>query len=468
LIRNEWKGLPFVDSNIKPGLCVIHRVQKKATMGDADPIRRLIWSIGNGTSESSLCETLEIFFHTICPLANVLNEEICKDYKHAYEARCAPNAHRLAREGTFLYVAIVLLFCVSLASYLKYRQIFFIPESAVTIVVGFATGTLFVVSNANHSFNEQIFFEILLPFIIFEAGYNMDKRLLGKNFALISSLAIVGTFISFSITTGLMILANNSLDTGLSQLDCAMFGALISSTDPIAIVNVFSSLGINAKLYALVLGESALNDGVAVALYASMKHFYSEPDIADWDAVQYVFSNFLLVSGGSLSLGFAFAAATALFWKIKGQFWFVHPVMETLAFLICAILPYYIADAFHWSGVIAIMATSMGLSVYAHGNLSATAQLHVVFLVECIARLCEAVMFGYVGTQIVVNNAHMVWTPLVLVGFGVVLVARAAAVFPLIGLHNCCLPKSSSSSSAALTTPHQERIPLANQVIVWF
>ena len=249
---------------------------------DVDPIRKFIWSVGNGTSEKQLCETLESFFHAVCPLADVVDKEICVDYKVAYEARCSPSAHRLAREGTFLYVAIVLFFCLALASYLKSKDVLFIPDSAVTITVGVLTGAFFVVSQAKHTFNEQIFFEVLLPFIIFEAGYNMDKRLLTKNFGIIASLAVFGTLISFAVTAGLVAYGNELLGTGLSLLDCAIFGALMSSTDPVAIVNVFAALGVDPKIYALVLGESALNDGIAVALYSSMKHFYTEPELRGW------------------------------------------------------------------------------------------------------------------------------------------------------------------------------------------
>jgi NhaP-type Na+/H+ or K+/H+ antiporter len=429
-------------------------------MANVDPIRKFIWDIGNGTSENSLCSTLEQFFHTVCPLVNVLDQEICHDYKNAYEARCSSNSHRLAQEGTFLYIAIVLIFCLVFSSFLKAKRFLYIPDSAVTICVGFVTGALFVVSSANHRFNEQIFFEILLPFIIFESGYNMDKRLLADNFGLISTLAILGTFISFAVTSLLMKLGNEWLKGELSDLDCAMFGALISSTDPIAIVNVFSSLGVDPRLYALVLGESALNDGVAVALYASMKHFYSNPDSKDIDAIMYALSSFLEISLGSISLGFVFGLVTAYFWKKMGKHWFVHPVLETLTFLVCAILPYYVADALNWSGVIAIMAASMALSIYCHPNLSKTAQLHVVFVVECIARLCEAVMFGYVGTQIIVNNINSVWNDIILVGFIAVLLGRAFAVFPILTASNLVV--------RCRHKPQSDEVPLNQQVVVWF
>jgi hypothetical protein len=47
----------------------------------ADDIREFIWDIGNGTTEVALCDSLEQFFHILCPLANLLDEQVCVDFK---------------------------------------------------------------------------------------------------------------------------------------------------------------------------------------------------------------------------------------------------------------------------------------------------------------------------------------------------------------------------------------------------
>lgn len=250
---------------------------------------------------------------------------------------------------------------------------------------------------------------------------------------------------------------------GFTLLDCAMFASLISSTDPVAIVSVFSSLGVDPTLYALVFGESILNDGVSVALYASMKFFYAHPDKSFTDDFFQVVGNFILVFFGSLLLGFVFALFVAWFWKIKGQQVFTHPVLETLVYLLFAVLPYYLADALNWSGVIAIVSNSIALSIYAHDNLSKTCKFHVVFLVECFARLFESIMFGYLGLQMVINNERMVYNGYLVLGLVAVFVSRACSVFPLIGLRNALDRYWRPPAKAA-----QDAIPMKHQVVIWF
>lgn len=428
-------------------------------------LREFIWDIGNGTTEAALCDSLHSFYQMLCPLMDFLDKDFCGDLYHAYKHRCYWGANHTTGEVTFLYVAIVLILCLTAISVLKTKKILYIPESAITISCGVVIGSLFVASgqrpNQAH-FNADIFFDILLPFIIFESGYNMEKKLFEKNFFEIVLLAIFGTFVSFVVILGIMYAGTLVFGGGFSLLDCAMFASLISSTDPVAIVSVFSSLGVDPTLYALVFGESILNDGVSVALYASMKYFYANPDKNLRDDFFLVIGNFVVVFLGSLLLGFVFALFVAWFWKIKGKQVFTHPVLETVVYLLFAVLPYYLADALDWSGVIAIVSNSMALSVYAHGNLSKTCKFHVVFLVECFARLFEAIMFGYLGLQMVINNERMVYNWYLLLGVIAVFVSRACSIFPLLGLRNRLerfwRPQCSQ----------QDVIPFKHQVVIWF
>jgi sodium/hydrogen exchanger 3 len=429
-------------------------IRKTPAPTPTDPFRSIIWSIGNGSSEHQLCTTLEDGYHIFCPLANILDEQICIDYRSAYKARCK-DPH-LAAEGTFIYLACVLILCLSIASFIKTKKLVFIPDSAITIGVGWATGLLMLASKqgGGRRFDEQIFFDMLLPFILFEAGYNMDRKLLRKKLSLIFTLATLGTLISFFVTLGLIVASVKLINSNMSLLDCSIFAALISSTDPVAVVAVFSSMGVNPDLFIVIFGESTFNDCVSVALYGSFKYFYSHPEIHDGEAISTIVSNFIYVALGSLMLGFLCGLGTAYLWKRIGKRWFTHPVLETLLFLLFALIPYYTADALHWSGVVAIISTSITLSIYAHPNLSKTASFHVVFLVECLSRLFEACIFGYLGTQMIVNNEKLVWSPLVPLGALSVLLARFVATIPLISFHNCFLSDNKMS--------------MKHQLVVWF
>ena len=59
----------------------------------------------------------------------------------------------------------------------------------------------------------------------------------------------------------------------MSFLDCLVFGAILSSTDPVTVLSVFHQLKVDPKLYNIIFGESLLNDTVAIVLVSTLSHF---------------------------------------------------------------------------------------------------------------------------------------------------------------------------------------------------
>ena len=109
----------------------------------------------------------------------------------------------------------------------------------------------------------------LLPPLIFEAGFTMRKRKFFANFGTIFLYAVIGTLIAI-VATGTLLWALNldgSIDPNLNVNHFMLFGALISSTDPIATLGILKSAGANPLLYDLIFGESALNDCIAIVVF---------------------------------------------------------------------------------------------------------------------------------------------------------------------------------------------------------
>ena len=109
----------------------------------------------------------------------------------------------------------------------------------------------------------------LLPPLIFEAGFTMRKRKFFANFGTIFLYAVFGTLIAI-VATGTLLWALNldgSIDPNLNVNHFMLFGALISSTDPIATLGILKSAGANPLLYDLIFGESALNDCIAIVVF---------------------------------------------------------------------------------------------------------------------------------------------------------------------------------------------------------
>ncbi|KAG1363838.1 putative sodium/hydrogen exchanger 6-like [Cocos nucifera] len=132
-----------------------------------------------------------------------------------------------------------------------------------------------------------------------------------SNFGAIITFALLGTFIA-SIVTGVLVYLG-----GLTYLmyrlplgESLMFGALISATDPITVLSIFQELGTDMNLYALVFGESVLNDAVAISLYRTMSSVRSN-DSSGQNLFLLILS-FLETFVGSMSAGLRGAMAFAL------------------------------------------------------------------------------------------------------------------------------------------------------------
>ncbi len=113
----------------------------------------------------------------------------------------------------------------------------------------------------------DILFLVFLPVLLFESAYNINYRHLIQNWKTIGSLAIFGFLISAFLIAGGLFFIFPLLGLQIPFLVCLLFGALISATDPVAVLSIFKSLGAPRRLTIIFEGESLFNDGTAVALF---------------------------------------------------------------------------------------------------------------------------------------------------------------------------------------------------------
>ncbi|KAL0993913.1 hypothetical protein UPYG_G00115490 [Umbra pygmaea] len=171
------------------------------------------------------------------------------------------------------------------------------------------------------TFDPEVFFNILLPPIIFYAGYSLKRRHFFRNLGSILAYAFMGTVISCFVI-GLVMYGCVSLMKVVGQLrgeffftDCLFFGAIVSATDPVTVLAIFNELKVDVDLYALMFGESVLNDAVAIVLSSSIGAYQPAGENShtfDGSAMIKSFGVFLGVFSGSFALGVATGVMTAL------------------------------------------------------------------------------------------------------------------------------------------------------------
>lgn len=151
----------------------------------------------------------------------------------------------------------------------KYLSRFF-PESCLLIIIGVILGIfLYFANEKGYELNTTLFFLVILPPIILDAGYFMPARSFFDQLGTILVYAILGTllntlFLGFALWGVYEGGGFKNLESPLLLLDSLVFASLLAAVDPVAVLAVFESVHVNEILYIIVFGESLLNDGISV------------------------------------------------------------------------------------------------------------------------------------------------------------------------------------------------------------
>ncbi|OQV21402.1 Sodium/hydrogen exchanger 9 [Hypsibius exemplaris] len=304
------------------------------------------------------------------------------------------------------------------------------------------------------TFDPEVFFNIILPPIIFSAGYSMKRRHFFKNFGAIFTFAILGSTISVLVVAAICFAFTRLMPAlAFTFNDCLFFGAIISSTDPVTILAVFHDIRVDVTLHALVFGESALNDAVAIVFANSVQSYayYRKGEAFDTTAFFKAFGNFFSVFLGSASIGAALGSATALLTKFTRLADF--PLLETALFVLMSYSTFLIAEAAELTGIVAVLFCGIFQAHYTYNNLSRESQDHSKFSFELLSFLAENFIFCYIGVSMFTFPYHYWSIPFIMVAFLAVILGRICNIYPL---------------SALLNLGRKRKIPLNFQHMIFF
>ncbi|PIN20050.1 Sodium/hydrogen exchanger protein [Handroanthus impetiginosus] len=366
---------------------------------------------------------------------------------------------RAAGVGILLQIMMLVLSFV-LGHVLRRHRFYYLPEASASLLIGLIVGGLANISNTETSirdwfnFHEEFFFLFLLPPIIFQSGFSMQPKPFFSNFGAIVTFAIFGTFIA-SVVTGILVYLGGLtyLMYKLPFVECLMFGALISATDPVTVLSIFQELGTDVNLYALVFGESVLNDAMAISLYRTMSLVRSPTSTGQNFFIIVV--RFLETFVGSMSAGVGVGFTSALLFKYAGLDIDNLQNLECCLFVLFPYFSYMLAEGFGLSGIVSILFTGIVMKHYTFSNLSDSSQKFASAFFHLISSLAETFVFIYMGFDIAMekhSGSHMgfIFFSILLIG-----IARAANVF-------------SCSYLVNLVRPSHRKIPMKHQKALWY
>ncbi|KAI5841847.1 Sodium/hydrogen exchanger family-domain-containing protein [Morchella snyderi] len=341
----------------------------------------------------------------------------------------------------FIQVSLLILalFC---SYYLQLKKIQAVHETVVSIFAGMFVGLLIRVTPGDNiqnlvKFDYQIFFNVLLPPIILNSGYELHQANFFRNIGSILTFAFAGTFISAVVLgTIVFIWSWGPLETlDISYVEAIAVGATLSATDPVTILAIFNTYKVDPKLYTVIFGESILNDAVAIVMFETAQRFHGAGHgPASVGSLFKGIGIFFIVFTVSLLIGVFIGIGTALL--LKYTYIRRFPKIESSFILLIAYSSYLFSNGCHMSGIVSLLFCGITLKHYAYYNMSRRTQLTTKYLFQVLAQLSENFIFIYLGLSLF-TDTQLVFRPLfILVTTIGICVARWAAVFPLSKLIN--------------------------------
>ncbi len=306
---------------------------------------------------------------------------------------------------TAFQIVAILISLTALFSYLNYRY-FKLPATIGVMLIALLTslgligvGTFapWVRGSADHLLAQIDFDNTLMQgmlcFLLFAGALHINVNDLAKQKNVITPLAIAGVAISMFVFGTLIRLVLGWLGLELSYAWCLLFGALISPTDPVAVIGVLKDANVVKSLETQIAGESLFNDGIGVVAFIVMREIAVAGQHVSAGHIALLF---LQQAVGGAAFGLAIGWIAYLMLKSVDNY--RVEIMLTLAMVMGG---YALASALHVSGPIAVVVA--GLFIGNHGRrfaMSDTTRNNLDAFWDLIDEILNALLFVLIGLEI--------------------------------------------------------------------
>jgi CPA1 family monovalent cation:H+ antiporter len=283
----------------------------------------------------------------------------------------------------------------------------------------------------------------MLAFLLFAAALHLDLAQLKRQRLPILVLSTFGTLLSASFIAGLLWLVLIACQMRISFLNCLIFGALISPTDPVAVLEMLRRAGCPPHLQSLLGGESLFNDGVGAVLFLALIGSSGTNAISSINSFAILF---LLEAGGGIALGLVLGYIAYRLLLLTNSY-----SVEILLTLSLAMGGYALADSLHISAPLEVVAAGIVVNSRGHRReMPAITHEDVDKFWHLLDDILNVVLFLLLGFSLVLVpfSARLVIAGLLAIP--VVLIARGISVAIL--LYPFQRPKSQFFSTWAVLT----------------
>ncbi|WP_299512209.1 sodium:proton antiporter, partial [uncultured Limnohabitans sp.] len=235
----------------------------------------------------------------------------------------------------------------------------------------------------------------MLSLLLFAGALHVDLSALRQYRWQIGVLAVVGTVLSTAVVGLAMWWILPWLGFSIPLIYCLLFGALISPTDPIAVMGILKSSNAPKNLELVITGESLFNDGVGVVIFSLLLGVLASGEVPTWQQGAQLLA---LEAGGGLLLGLVLGYITFRLLRSIDQY-----QVEVLITLAAVMGGDTLATHLHVSGPLAMVVA--GLMIGNQGRalaMSDTTRHHVDLFWELLDEILNAVLFVLIGMEVAV------------------------------------------------------------------
>ena len=308
-----------------------------------------------------------------------------------------------------------------------------LPYTVALVIVGLLLS--FVPNPFDFNLSSELILALLVPPLIFEATLNIRWENLRRNLPPILLLAVAGTLIGTLIVSSIVMGAQQTLvpELNLPIVAAIAFGALISATDPVAVISLFRDLGVSKRLGILVEGESLFNDGVAIVIFGIALSAGLVLATGEGEGFNLATGlvDFFRISIGGLVVGIilGYLVSSVILKNVDDN------LIETATTVALAFGAFILAEQLHVSGVLAVVAAGISVGNIGMQNTSPTTKITLNNFWEFLAFVVNSLVFLLIGLEADITQLQASLS-LILVAVFAVLFSRAVVVYGLTWLYS--------------------------------
>lgn len=274
----------------------------------------------------------------------------------------------------------------------------------------------------------SILFDFLLGFLLFAGAIHVNLNNLLEEKGPVIVFSTIGIIISTFLVGTMFFYVSNWLGVGLTYIQSLVFGALISPTDPVAVLGLLQKANVSKKLEIKIIGESLFNDGVGIVVFLTLLTIAtggsSEHHGGESVSALSIAKDFLVEGGGGIALGLILGYIGIWFLKAISD----EPIIEVHVTLGIVMAGYALAQLIGVSGALAIVVAGIMIgNKLSKPDVPKALKLNMNAFWKTIDEVLNAILFVLIGIEILVLDFKMSYLLLSALAIVIVLVSRYIA-----------------------------------------